>query len=158
MYSDFYDTSVVQTSSVDSTWLIVSAVLAIVGGIAAYVFFISKKNKGEYIGFVAWLHDFLNFKKFFVEVILKVMYIVTAIYITLGSFSFISSSVASFFLVLIVGNIIARIGYELILMTLTLVRNTTEINAKLGLVKKEPEKPLAKPKKKIEKEDEDEEK
>jgi hypothetical protein len=137
MYSDFYTPTTVSTSSVDSTWLIISAVLAIVGGIAAYVLFVSQKNK-KYTGFVAWLHEFLNFKKYFIEVIIKVMYLITAIYITLGSFSFIGTSVATFFLMLIVGNIVARIGYEMVLMLLTIVNNTTEINKKLSAEKEVP--------------------
>ena len=129
----------------DSTWLIVSAVLAIVGGIVLYFLFVGKKNKGEYTGFLAQLHDFLNFKMYFIEVILKVMYLITAIFITLGSFSLIGTSVASFFLMITVGNVVARITYELILMTLTVVSNTSEINKKLGNkeIKKE-EKPKKK--------------
>ena len=79
MYSDFYNTTTVTSNPVDGTWLIISAVLAIVGGIAAYVLFVSRKKEKEYNGFVAWLHDFLNFKKYFVEVILKVTYLITAI-------------------------------------------------------------------------------
>ena len=153
MYSDFYNTTTVPSSSVDSTWLIISAVLAIVGGIAAYVLFVSKKKEKSYTGFVSWLHDFLNFKKFFVDIILKVAYIITAIFITLGSFSFIGQSVASFFLVLILGNIIARISYEMILMLLTLVNNTSEINEKLSANTKETEKSATKPKKKAETEE-----
>lgn len=154
MYNDFYDTTTIQATSIDSNWLIISAILAIVGGIAAYVTFVSQKKDKKITGFVAWLHDFLNFKKFFVDVILKVMYLVTAIYITLGSFSFISSSVASFFLVLIVGNIVARLSYEMLLMLITLVNNTSEINEKLGDTKKDAEKNVPKIKKKIESEEE----
>ena len=132
MYSDFYTTTPsITTGGVDGTWLIVSAVLAIVGGIFGYVAFVSKK-KGNYKGFMAWLHDFLNFKTFFVEIVLKVLYMITAIYITLSSFSYIGQSVATFFIMLIFGNIIARIGYEMVLMFLTVVRNTTEINEKLS--------------------------
>ena len=129
-YNDYSHS--VQTVGIDSTWLIISAILAIVGGIVAYVLFVSKKNEGEYSGFLSDLHDFLNFKKYFIEVILKVMYLITAIFITLGSFSFIGTSVALFFLMIIVGNITARISYELILMMLTIVNNTSEINKKLS--------------------------
>ena len=131
MYSDFYEPTTLPTSTVDSTWLTISIIIAIIGGIAAYILFISKKNDNNN-RFVKWLHDFLNFKTFFLEVALKVLYTVTAIYITLGSFSFIRISVAAFFLVLILGNIIARIAYEMVLMLVTLVNNTTEINEKLG--------------------------
>lgn len=136
MYSDFYDTNLVSYSkySVDSTWLVVSAVLALIGGIVFYILFVSTKNNGQYKGFVSWLHKFLNFKKLFINVVLKVLYMVTAIFITLSSFSFIRVSVASFFLWLILGNIVARISYEFILMLLTIVTNTTEINDKLSVL------------------------
>ena len=148
MYNDFYTTGPIVTAShVDNTWLIVSAVIAIIGGIFGYILFVANK-KDEYKGFLGWLHDFLNFKTYFVEMVLKVLYIITAIYITLGSFSFIGQSVATFFLVLIFGNIIARIGYELILMMITLVNNTTDINKKLS--GKKEEKTIAKSKKKEE--------
>lgn len=150
-YNDFYDHHLLSTTNtIDSTWIIVSAVLALVGGIVAYVMFVSKKNKGEYSGFIAWLHDFLNFKKFFVEVVLKVLYLITALFITLSSFSFISVSIASFFLWLVFGNIFARLGYEFVLMFLTLVSNTTEINKKLSYTKKDTEKVTNKTKKKEE--------
>lgn len=153
MYNDFYSTtSLVSQPSADTTWLIVSAVLAIVGGIAAYFLFVAKKNNGEYKGFVAWLHNFLNFKKYFIEMILKVLYLISAIYITLSSFSFISFSVATFFMYLIFGNILLRICYEFILMFLTIVNNTTEINEKLGAQKKEVEKSTPKLKKKSDEE------
>lgn len=145
MYDDFYGAGNRINTGIDSTWLIISMVLAIVGGIIAYALFVSKKNEGEYTGILADLHDFLNFKKYFIEVILKVMYLITAIFITLGSFSLIGSSVAGFFLTLIVGNVVARISYELILMMLTIVNNTSEINKKLtGNVKKEEAKPKKK--------------
>lgn len=138
MYNDFYDTNLISTSAtrVDATWLVVSAVVAIIGGIVAYFLFISKK-KEEYSGFVAWLHDFLNFKVYFIDMFLKTLYVICTIYITLGSFSLIGSSVAAFFLMLILGNVVLRVGYEFVLMFLTLVNNTTAINSKLSSQKKE---------------------
>lgn len=129
MYNDFYTPTVTTTSS--SNWLIVSAVLALIGGIVAYVLFINKKNNGEFKGFLEWLHDFLNFKKYFVEIILKVSYVIMLIYVTLGSFSLIGQDVTSFFVCIIFGNIGVRLVYELLMMTVTLVNNTTEINKKL---------------------------
>lgn len=127
-----YNYGALSYGGIDSTWMIISLVLAIVGGIVAYIMFIAKKNNGEYTGFVAWLHDFLNFKKYFIELILKVTYAIFAIYITLSSFSFISFSIAYFFMYLVFGNLVLRLCYELIMFTITLVNNTTEINKKLG--------------------------
>ena len=150
MISDYHNvTTTTMPSAVgyDSTWIIISAVLAIVGGIVAYIMFVSKENNGEYTGFLASLHEFLNFKKYFINIILKVMYLITAIFITLASFSFISVSIASFFMMLILGNIFARISYEVLLMVITIVDNVTEINKKMSKPI-ENSKPAAKPKKK----------
>lgn len=157
MYSDFYnDNLVTQTtsSSVDTTWMVISLVLALVVGVVGYFLFVSTKNNGEYKGFVAWLHDFLNFKTFFIEMVLKVLYIVATVFITLSSFSFLGSSVATFFLWLILGNIINRVAFEFILMFLTLVNNTTEINKKMGTQKKETTEKPKKREKEKEKEEE----
>lgn len=133
MYRDYYSTSKVVTNAAgfDGTWMIIAAVLAIVGGIVAYFLFINKKTDKKYSPFLLWLHDFLNFKKFFIEAILKTTYAIGAIYITLSSFALIGSSVAGFFLYLIFGNVFLRIVYELIMLTITLVNNTTEINKKM---------------------------
>ena len=76
MVRTYYPSTV--SVGVDSTWLIISAVLAVVGGIVAYFLFVAKKNTNEYKGFVAWLHDFLNFKKYFVEILLKIFYLINA--------------------------------------------------------------------------------
>ena len=64
------------------------------------------------------------------------------IFITLGSFALISTSFIAFLMTLVFGNIAARVGYELFLVTLVICRNTTDINKKLGnkeVTKKEEE-------------------
>lgn len=115
-----------------SVWLIVSLVLAIVGGILIYFLFLSKKNEGKFNGFLGWMYDFLSFKKMFMEALLKIVYIITALYITLSSFAVIGSSFFAFLVYLIVGNVIARLVYEFALLLLVICRNTTEINKKLA--------------------------
>ncbi len=116
------------SSAVGSTvWLIVSLILAIVGGILVYCLFLSKKNEGKFTGFLGWLYDFLSFKKMFLEVLLKVTYLILAIYVTLGSFALIGTSFLSFLLMLVVGNIVVRVIYEFSLILLVICRNTTEI-------------------------------
>lgn len=151
MYNDFYNTNPIQTTQVlmpDTTWIAISAILALVGGIVIYFMFVAEKN-GKYTGFIAWLHDFLNFKTFFINMVLKILYIVTTLFITLSSFSFISVSVAAFFLWLILGNIVSRVAYEFVLMFLTLVNNSTEINKKLGEKKEIGVNPIRPKKKKL---------
>ena len=115
----------------NSVWVIVSLVLAIIGGIVLYFTFLSKKNEGSFTGFKAWMYDFLTFKKMVIENILKILYLVIAIFITLSSFAMISSSFLAFVAYLLIGNLVARILYELFLVILIICRNTTEINKKL---------------------------
>ena len=90
-----------------------------------------KDNEGKYTGFLGWMYDFLTFKKLTIENVLKILYLICAIFVTLSSFATISTSFIAFLLYLVVGNLIVRIAYELILVRLIICRNTTEINKKL---------------------------
>ena len=116
-------------------WSIVAGVLAVIGGIALYFTFLSKRNDGKFKGFLGWLREFLSFKKMWLESILKVTYLILAIYITLQSFGLIGTSFLLFILMLVLGNIILRIVYEMSLILLTICKNTTEINSKLDKTK-----------------------
>lgn len=110
-----------------SVWLIVSLILAIVGGILVYFLFLNKKNEGKFTGFLGWLYEFLSFKKMFLEALLKVTYLILAIYITLSSFAIIGESFLGFLLTLILGNVLVRVAYEFSLILLVICRNTSEI-------------------------------
>lgn len=118
-------------SITSSVWTIVSLVLGIVGGLAVYFMFLKKENENKFEGFLGWLYNFLNFKKLSIETILKVTYLMIAIFITLASLSSISESFISFLVILIIGNFIVRVIYEFLLLQIMLYRNTTEINNKL---------------------------
>lgn len=117
-------------------WMIISAVIAIAGAIVIYILFLKKENEGKFTGFVGWLYEFLSFKKMLLEVILKVCYLITAIYLTLVGLGLLSVNVLTALMTIVFGNVIARIAYEFSLILLTICRNTTEINKKL----KNPEK------------------
>ena len=135
MYSSYYSKNLLSSSSSvadASVWMIVSIILAIVGGILIYFLFLSKKNEGKFNGFVGWLYDFLSFKKMFMEALLKITYLIVALYITLSSFALIGTSFIGFLAMLIIGNVVARLVYEFSLLLLVICRNTTEINKKLS--------------------------
>ena len=117
-------------------WMIISAVIAIAGAIVIYILFLKKENEGKFTGFVGWLYEFLSFKKMLLEVILKVCYLITAIYLTLVGLGLLSVNVLTALMTIVFGNVIARIAYEFSLILLTICRNTTEINKKM----KNPEK------------------
>ena len=117
-------------------WMIISIIIAIAGAIVIYILFLNKENENKFTGFIAWLYDFLSFKKMLLEVILKVCYLITAIYLTLFGLGLLSVNVLTALITIVFGNVIARIAYEFSLILLTICRNTTEINKKL----KNPEK------------------
>lgn len=129
---DLYTKDFGQTSGIINgvAWTIVAAILSIIGGILLYVLFVNKKDKVEN-KYLAWIKEFLSFKKMLIEVILKVSYIIVAIFITLTSFNIISTSFLGFLLYLIIGNIIARLIYEGSLILLMIWKNTSEINKKI---------------------------
>lgn len=135
MYSAYgYPTSRSSASAfagMSGGWTIAAAILAVIGGIVLYFTFLAKKNEGKFTGFTAWLYDFFTFKKMVIEHILKIIYLVGAIFLTLVSFNFISVHLGVFLMVLLGGNLSLRIVYELTLVVLIVCRNTTEINKKL---------------------------
>ena len=128
--NNFYSYGYSSTSGA-MIWMIISVVLAIIGGICLYFTVFGKANENKFTGFMKWLYDFVTFKKMILESLLRVLYIIVAIYITLASFALISTSFVGFLGMLIIGNLVARITFEFSLVLLTICKNTTEINSKM---------------------------
>lgn len=112
-------------------WYIISLIIAIVGAILLYFTIFSKTNEGKYTGFVKWCYDFFTFKKLLLEVLLKITYIAVALFITISSLALIPVNFLGFIIQLTLGNVIARIVFEFLLLLLTICKNTTEINDKM---------------------------
>lgn len=112
-------------------WVIISFVVALVGGICLYFTVFSDKNENNYKGFMAKLYEFIKFKKMYITTILKVSYLILAIFITLSSFSLISTSFVGFLLTLLFGNLMLRIVYEFSLVLLSIHENVSQINKKM---------------------------
>ena len=133
MFVDSYDYGVTNPIGFNSNsvWIIISLVVAIIGGICLYFTVFSDKNERKYQGFMSKLYDYVKFKKMYITVILKVSYLVLAIYLTLVSFTAISTSFLAFLLILIFGNLILRLVYEFSLVLLSIQENVSEINKKM---------------------------
>ena len=133
MYSYTYPTT--KTTSISSldtgVWGIVALVIALCAAIVVYFVFMRKDNEKNLKGFTKNLYDFLHFKKFFIVDFVKIAYMFVAIYITLVSFGLISTSFIAFLLVLLFGNIIARIAFEAFMVMYSIFENTNEINKKM---------------------------
>lgn len=130
-------------SAVDYGWTIASFVLAVVGGILVLLLFLNKENKNKLTGNLKKLYDFLNFDYLTLDIVIKFLYSATTIFIILNSFTYIASSFLMFVLYLIIGVVVTRVAYEMIMLTIKITKNTTEINEKLSnkpLVAKEEQK------------------
>lgn len=112
-------------------WLIISLVVAVIGGIVLYFTVFANKNEGKYKGFMAWLYDFVKFKKLYITTVLKICYMILAIFLTLYSFALISKSFLLFLGTLTLGNLFLRVMYEFSLVLLSIHENIAEINKKL---------------------------
>lgn len=140
IYSNMYENSdslnsLVSTANSANTaasWAIPVFWISLVAAILIFFLFLAKKNEEKFKGFVAWLYDFLSFKKMLAEALLKITYIALALYITIMSFAFIGSSFGTFLLMLLGGNLLIRVIYEISLVFLIVCRNTNEINKKMS--------------------------
>ena len=93
-----YDTESIITNTINNTtksfsisevWIIISVLLAVIGGIFLYVNYFSKEKEKDYKGLKKVIYDFINFKFTIIEPILRVLYLIIAISLTLiTSFSF----------------------------------------------------------------------
>lgn len=106
--------------------------IALVGGICAYLMFV-KSNEEPKDQRLLKLKEFLSFKKMIIEGLLKATYIIFALFITLYSFQImVGTSFITGLMLLILLNIMLRIGYEASLIVLLIWRNTSDISKKLG--------------------------
>lgn len=137
LYSSNSLSSLSRTSSAMDTlgvWSIIALVIAVIGGIALYFTFLNKKNDGKWTGFLGWLYNTLTFKNMIVETILKILYLVIAIFITLYSLGLIAVNIILALGLLVIGNIIVRVCYEFMLLAIITCRNTSDINSKLNKI------------------------
>lgn len=115
---------------------VMSMIGLIVGIIAAFALFfgfMTKKNEKRFQGIFMRAYDFLHFKKFIIEGILKFFYVLCACICTfIGVFQILS--LVGFLpgvLTMIFGNLIIRIIYELLLIVVLVCKNISGINQKM---------------------------
>ncbi len=109
---------------------ILALILIIAGGLALYFLFVRKPN--HFQGGAAKLHDALNFRTFYTEKLLRVLYSITVVAIVVYSVVLLFTHFLTALLLFVLGNLVARITYEYALLLLVLCRNTQEINRKMG--------------------------
>lgn len=121
-------------------WGLISMVLAICGGFVLFFTFLSPKNADKYTGFTKKLYDFLSFRIMSLEIILKIAYLISALFITLSSLAFISMDFVFFISYLVIGNVIARVAFEGSILILMIYRRLGDIRDALKTPTKKAEK------------------
>ncbi len=117
-------------------YLIIAFILGIVGAFLIYFLFLDPKKEDTYNGFVKKLYNFLSFKTMTLEFFIKIIYLFSAIFITIFSLSLISQSFIGFLVVLVLGNVIARLIAEGSILFLMMYKRINEVNENLKNSKK----------------------
>lgn len=121
---------------------IAAIVLSLAAAIAIAILIAPEKKRGQLQGFAGWLNDLFNFRALFVEKIFKFLYILTTCFCLIGGLFTLFSAIGAKYggdslalsglLVMVLGPVVVRIAYEFIMMFILLVKNTIQINNKLG--------------------------
>ncbi len=130
-----------------NVWLIVcvilAIVLAIVGTIVSFILIVPDKRRNALPKFFKFLHDLFNFKFLSIEKIMQAFYIFSTFYVVVYGFFFLFTFTEDRrgniswegwigFLIMLLGPVVIRIAYEMLMMFIILVKNTNQINNKLG--------------------------
>lgn len=116
---------------------LIALVLAIAATVLAFIFIVPAKRRDQMGKFGKFLHDTCNFKYLIIEKILQALYIfATALVILAGFFMLFCSDWNGWMggrgiLTMILGPIIIRVTYELLMMAVLAVKNIISINSKL---------------------------
>lgn len=116
-----------------ATIFIIVILVAIILGAVFYFTFLNKKNEGKFTGTKEKIYNFFNFNRFYVEDILKLLYVISAAVVTAVGIVQLFSGISGI-LVIIIGNVALRISYELIMMFIILCRKTVSVDKKLDKI------------------------
>lgn len=108
---------------------VVCLILAIIGGLILLFAFLPEKKESHYKDSTLQIYRILNFRKMFSMGILKLIYLISMIFITLmGIVILFSQSFFGGLLGIVFGNLILRVVYELFLLVFSIHENLTQIN------------------------------
>lgn len=116
---------------------LIVGLLAVILGVVLFFTVLRRKNEGKFTGAKGKLYDFLNVNKFYTEDIIRLLYVITVCVVTLvGLTQIVLGGFFSGLFLIVLGNVIARVSYECLLMFFVLVRKTVAIDKKLAGIEK----------------------
>ena len=119
--------SVVEEINGIQAYFTIVLVLSFVFALLIYFLFLKPSNEDKYSGFLKILYDFLSFKTMTLEAAIKILYLFSALFITIYSLSLIAKNFWLFLLTIIIGNVSVRLVAEGSLLFLMIYKNTKDI-------------------------------
>ena len=149
--------------------VVLTILLSLVGTLLLLLLIVPERRREKLGKFGRGLHDFFNMKSLIIEKILQFFYILATVFsIVLGVMLFLSALIRLFtfndyyyqfgfrllfiegvilpFCFIVIGPVLIRLGYELTMMGIILVKNVIQINKKLKDQNKEEAAPAPAPK------------
>ena len=124
-------------------FIAIALVLAIAATVLAFIFIVPEKRREKLGAFGKFLHDACTFKFLLVEKILQALYIFSTAFIVLYGVFLLFNVEYSYWggthwtggvglLCILLGPILIRLSYELMMMAILLLKNVISINRKLA--------------------------
>lgn len=113
-----------------ATIFVIAILVAVILAVVFYFTFLSKKNEGKFTGAKEKIYNFFSFNRFYAEDVLKLLYVVSAAVVTVIGLVQLFSGITGL-VILIVGNVVLRVCYELVMMFIILCRKTVSVDKKL---------------------------
>ncbi len=112
-----------------STWYLICGGLALLGAAAAMYYFLRPQGRTQYTGLMAKLHAHVNFDRMIFPQLLKFAYVASALYAILsGIVTLVSGSIVAGILMIVLGPIVVRVGYELTMAVFSVLDGIKETN------------------------------
>jgi hypothetical protein len=108
--------------------LIAGVVVALVGTVLAAVYFFGPDKRSRFSGYALKLYSHVNFDRYIIPVILKFLYVFTALFLMVNGLITLFSSFFPGLLMFVLGPLAARIAYELIMMLFSIHDGIEETN------------------------------
>ena len=115
-----------------NTALIIGIIAAVIVTVLMYIFVIPDKARQNLPGFLQFIHDVVNFKTMILESVIKLLYVFCTLgCICVGILLLFGSTFWVGLIVLVIGPLVLRVIFELIMLFVLQVQNVISINRKL---------------------------
>jgi hypothetical protein len=112
-----------------STWYLICAGVALLGAVAAGVYFLRPQSRRRYTGLMEKLDAHVNFERMIFPGLLKFAYMACVLYAFLsGVVTLASGSIVAGILMIVLGPIAVRVAYELTMAVFSVLEGIKETN------------------------------